>query len=110
MTARQVLDGRLRWSMVAFSAGVATAAAAVAGFRAGGRDPSPSLLVAGIGVAAAASLYAHLVGLRCPWCGGNLAGLAFGQGGWRFDRRVHYCPYCRRGLDDEVAAEPSVAP
>ncbi|WP_171473368.1 hypothetical protein [Frigoriglobus tundricola] len=51
--------------------------------------------------------YAHLSGVRCPWCRAELGRLA--GGGLVFAPRVQRCPYCERRLDDEVADSDSLA-
>ncbi len=59
----------------------------------------PAFAVAFVGM-----VYAQLLGIRCPWCRGNLAPLGMQRGGLRCDPRVRFCPYCGRDLDGELLA------
>jgi hypothetical protein len=95
-----LLDRRLRtislasWSGIAcFGAGViATNALHLRGWLI-----APGL--AGFALAFVSITYAHLVGLRCPRCGGNLAPLLLRKPGLRTDASVRVCPYCSVALD-----------
>ena len=110
MTGRQVLDRRVRYSMVVGYGGAGLVAVTLLGGQAVGRSAPPALYLSGFALMALAGIYAHFLGLRCQWCRGNLGGLGFGWGGWSFDRRVQCCPYCGRGLDEELPAKHTAEP
>jgi hypothetical protein len=107
MSGRAVLDRRMRWCMGVVYAGGALCLAGVLGYTLTGRGEWFGLWFPGFPAAFLGMAYAQLLGVRCPWCRGNLAPLALQRGGLSFDRRVRCCPYCARGLDEEF--EPAVA-
>ncbi len=105
MTGREKLNRRKRWLIGIPVAGIAVF---IGGMLVGrqllvpGLAPQVVMVVSlsGFGVAFLTVMYAHLFGLRCPWCRGNMAPLMLQRS--IFDRRVRFCPYCGRELDEEL--------
>ena len=70
-----------------------------------GQQPVLAVSLPGFAVAFVVSMVSQFVAFRCPWCRGNLAPLVMQRGWLSVDSRVCFCPYCGRGLDEELPAE-----
>lgn len=115
MRGRAVLERRVRWCKGVINAGMALCLAGFLGKVLTGRKEWFLLWFPGFPAAFLATFYAHSLGIRCPWCRGNLAPLALQRGWLSLDPRVRCCPYCTRNLDEEVepageGAPPDAAP
>ena len=105
MTIREYLQRRLRRVMIIVMFGFALAIAG--GLWSSLHPPWQGFFVLpGVVLFVLSLIYAWLFALRCPLCAGQWYGLlqltGYGQGLWRIDPRIHFCPYCGRDIDMEV--------
>lgn len=107
ITARTILDRRMRWFGWAFRGGfVVTFAGAFCGIIRQD-EPYAIITIPGVVVIMAVGLLFHLVLLRCPWCRGNMAPVLMNQGWPSRASRVCFCAYCGRSLDEELESPVS---
>jgi hypothetical protein len=70
-----------------------------------GPPVAAAVALPGFTVVLIAQMYGHFFGLRCPWCGGNMAPLMMQRVSFSLDRRLGFCPYCGVGLGEELPDE-----
>lgn len=105
MTARERLNRRMRWVGGTMYAGLGLFLVGIAIGAVVGEQPVLAVSLPGFAVASVVGTISQFMAFRCAWCRGNMAPLLM-QRGWRsVDSRVGFCPYCGRGLDDELPAE-----
>jgi hypothetical protein len=102
MTARERLNGRMLWILGIAYTGTGLFVLGILIGVALGQRPIMAILVPGFAIAFVSVMIAQFFGLRCPFCRGNLATLLLHHGGLRINRRVCFCPYCGKNLDEEL--------
>ena len=104
MTARGHLNRRMRWVGGTMYAGLGLFLAGIALGAAVGGQPLLAVSLPGFAVAFAVGMVSQFTAFRCPRCRGNLAPLVMQRGWLSVDPSVRFCPYCGRGLDEELPA------
>jgi len=102
MTLRDKLDRQARWIFFPMYGGMLIFIAGIIANAALGQQWTAVVALPGFALAFAATMFGYLWGFRCPCCRCSLAPLVFHPPGFGVDRRVHFCPYCGRGLDEEI--------
>jgi hypothetical protein len=108
MTARALLDRRMRWIGGAMYTGGGLFFAGILLGMVLGQDPVLAVSLPGFAVMFVVGIVAQFIGLRCPRCRGNLAPLVMQRGWLSVDRRLSLCPYCGGRLDKELSAQAPV--
>ena len=99
MTARERVNARLRWMVGPIYLGLSLF---VLGIIIGTTTGILTISLPGFAVAFIVGMIAQFLGLRCPFCRGNLAQFLLHRGNLRIDPRVCFCPYCGVSLDKDV--------
>ena len=107
MTARERINRRKRWVLFPLLLGIGVLIAAVAVGSKPGRGDFVFLAVPAFALMSLVLLLAQFFWLRCPWCRGNLAPLAFQRLGG-LPKGVKFCPYCGHELDDQLPDEEPI--
>jgi hypothetical protein len=107
MTARSLLDRRIRKVYSIIFLGIALFVSAIFAHEALGVPDwvwVPGLI--GFAVAWITMAGAYWFGFfQCPYCQGKLTGLVMHSGRLRLDPRIRFCPYCGQDLDTEAPEE-----
>ncbi len=101
LSAREIINSRVRLVMAIMYAGFGVGVLALVVPQALGSPPLVALAIAGLAVASLTMIGAYLLGIRCPRCQARLTDLLWGRPGLRIDPRIRFCPYCGVELDDE---------
>ncbi len=107
MTARDLINRRKRWLLIAVVLGVTLFIAAVVLAANTGQGELYLLVIPGFAIMLLTLFWGQFSWFRCPWCQENLSPLAFQRLGG-LSQRVKFCPYCGHEVDDELPNGESV--
>jgi hypothetical protein len=108
MTARAILNRRVRWIMSIFFIGGGAFVLSIFLSQGLGIPEAYFVGLPGFAVAWLTGAYAYLWGIRCPACRGNLAYVVMARMGPRLSisPSIKFCPYCGVDFDAEHGLPP----